>query len=195
MREERHLGECGFLHMQRHAGVRPQPVPVDVVVRVRAGGGHLPRLRFQLLQAHHIGSVALQPLAELRRARADAVHVPGGDLHSSPRTMCAPCTIARSLPSAMSRGRYFMPQSGATTRRSAGTTFSAALIRPAIASADSTFMSPRSSTPSITVLFFNSLMIETSSRGWAASMDTCRQPHCTSSDRNEYPEGLSATTY
>ena len=40
---------------------------------------------------------------------------------SSPRTIAAPSTIACILPKATSRGRYFSPQSGATTMRSAGT--------------------------------------------------------------------------
>jgi hypothetical protein len=35
----------------------------------------------QFLQAHHVGPVPRQPLAELRLASADAVDVPGGDLH------------------------------------------------------------------------------------------------------------------
>jgi hypothetical protein len=40
---------------------------------------------------------------------------------NSCRTIFAPSTIARTLPKAMSRGRYFSPQSGATTMRSADT--------------------------------------------------------------------------
>ena len=35
--------------------------------------------------------------------------------------LAAACVIAASLPNAASRGRYFMPQSGASTSRSAGT--------------------------------------------------------------------------
>ena len=38
---------------------------------------------------------------------------------SSWRTIAAPSASARSLPKAVARGRYFMPQSGAATRRSA----------------------------------------------------------------------------
>ena len=40
---------------------------------------------------------------------------------TSARTIAAPSTIAFILPKATSRGRYFMPQSGATTIFSAGT--------------------------------------------------------------------------
>ena len=40
---------------------------------------------------------------------------------SSRRTIAAPSAIAFILPKATARGRYFMPQSGATTSRSAGT--------------------------------------------------------------------------
>ena len=40
---------------------------------------------------------------------------------SSLRTIAAPSTIAFILPNATSRGRYFSPQSGATTIFSAGT--------------------------------------------------------------------------
>src|SRR4051794_3945168 len=37
---------------------------------------------------------------------------------NSRRTIAAPSASARSLPDAIARGRYFMPQSGAATRRS-----------------------------------------------------------------------------
>ena len=80
--------------------------------------------------ADHQGQPAVHRRAG---ARAAAVHLCAVDLagagafvlrrqlkfaaHDAPR----PATIACILPNATSRGRYFMPQSGATTRRSAGT--------------------------------------------------------------------------
>ena len=62
-----------------------------------------------------------------------------------------PATIACIFPNATSRGRYFMPQSGAMTMRSAGTCGSALRMRPATISGVSTFMSERSITPRIIV--------------------------------------------
>src|SRR3954453_18507877 len=50
------------------------------------------------------------------------------------RTSAAPSTSARSLANATSRDRYFIPQSGPTCRRSAGTTASARSIRAATSS-------------------------------------------------------------
>src|SRR5437867_2335746 len=52
---------------------------------------------------------------------------------SSSRTRRAPSASARSFPSARSRGRYFIPQSGAGISRSAGTWASAARMRPSTA--------------------------------------------------------------
>ncbi len=58
-----------------------------------------------------------KPAAELRpRPRGR-----GGQPPSSDRSRAAASAIAVSLPNATSRGRYFMPQSGASTTRSAGT--------------------------------------------------------------------------
>ena len=56
-------------------------VPEHVVIREIAPLGNLRRLRLQLLQAQHIGLVALEPVAKLRLAGADAVDVPGRNLH------------------------------------------------------------------------------------------------------------------
>ena len=38
--------------------------------------------RLDLLQAEHVGLLALDELLHLRLPRADAVDVPGGDLHA-----------------------------------------------------------------------------------------------------------------
>ena len=73
---------------------------------------------------------------------ADSPSASGGSRQraapSSSRTNAAPATIALSLAKATSRGRYFMPQSGATTIRSAGTWARARRIRSATTSGDST---------------------------------------------------------
>ena len=83
---ERGLGvERVLAHVQRHAGVRAQAVPEHVVVVELALQRDLPELGLQLLQAHDVGPVAREPFAELRLARADAVDVPGGDLHRTRR--------------------------------------------------------------------------------------------------------------
>src|SRR3546814_3635306 len=66
---------------------------------------------------------------------------------TSVRTISAPATMAFSFPNAIARGRYFMPQSGATIRRSASMCFSAPRMRSATVSGASTAGSPRSRTP------------------------------------------------
>ena len=53
---------------------------------IGAGRGHLVRRGFEFLQAEDVGLFARNPLGNLRVPRADAVHVPGGDLHSSQGT-------------------------------------------------------------------------------------------------------------
>ena len=58
--------------------------------------------------------------------------------YSRARASRAPSTSARSFANATSRGRYFIPQSGPTCRRSAGITVSAASIRSATSSGVST---------------------------------------------------------
>src|SRR5262249_43677378 len=68
-------------HVQRHAGVGAQAVPEHVVVLELALLGDLRGLGLELLQAHDVRPIAQQPLAYLRLARADAVDVPGRDLH------------------------------------------------------------------------------------------------------------------
>src|SRR5438309_764293 len=67
----------------------------------------------------------------------------------------APSTNARSLPKATSRGRYFMPQSGARIRRSGSTYCKAEPILPATVSGVSTSISPRFKTPPMMVLCAN----------------------------------------
>ena len=61
----------------------------------------------------------------------DRVPEPQAGLPSRPAAPAAAAAIARILPSADSRGRYFMPQSGASTTRSASTYGSARRTRSA----------------------------------------------------------------
>src|SRR5215813_14662668 len=90
--------------------------------------------------------LALRPSVLQRRRPQEAADVVGTErrlvslthgltrsycLLSSCRTSAAPSTIASIFPNATSRGRYFMPQSGATTIRSGGTNGSAARMRAA----------------------------------------------------------------
>ena len=59
------------------AAVPVAPVPLDLAQPHRK----LVQRGFQLLEAQHVGLLALDELLELRIARANAVHVPRGDLH------------------------------------------------------------------------------------------------------------------
>src|SRR5687768_16509036 len=67
---------------ERHPGVRLEAVPVRMVVGRLALLGNLTLLGLELLQAHDVGPLALEPLLNLRGTRANAVDVPGGDLHA-----------------------------------------------------------------------------------------------------------------
>ena len=80
MREYRYLVVERLADMQRNARVRAHAVPVHVIVVMAAARGNLVGRRLQLLQAKDVRAVALEPVAELRLPRADAVDVPGGDL-------------------------------------------------------------------------------------------------------------------
>src|SRR5580698_2590548 len=77
--------------------------------------------------AHHIGQVAFCHVRHRRLLGSLVSYRPA----ISYRTMAAPSAIALILPNATGRGRYFMPQSGATTTRSAGTWASARRMRSA----------------------------------------------------------------
>src|SRR5688500_1375060 len=104
---------------------------------------------------------------------------------SSRRTRAAPWASDCSLAKATARGRYFMPQSGATTSRSAGTCFSPARMRSATACALSTASLPRSITPSMTLLPPSSRSTARSSRGCAASIEICEALVSASCGRKE----------
>ena len=109
MRELRRLQELAP-QVQRHAGVPAGAVPERVVVGELAAVGHLVGPRLDLLQAHDVRPVALQPVAELRLAGANAVDVPGGDLHAD-----AVHTLSR--PRHVTQGR--MPMSDPRQTRNA----------------------------------------------------------------------------
>src|SRR5205814_4147377 len=97
MAELRLGAEQRLAKMERHAGVGAATVPVHIVVGETAPCGYLSGLGLQLLQAHDVGLVALEPIAELSLARADAVDVPGGDLHETSKICYARTRAARTI--------------------------------------------------------------------------------------------------
>src|SRR5205823_3577782 len=64
--------------VERYAGIAACAVPECVIVGELAAVGHLIGPCLDLLQTNDVGTIALQPVAELRFACADAVDVPGG---------------------------------------------------------------------------------------------------------------------
>src|SRR5262249_7265654 len=157
--------------------------------------------------AVHQDGLLHQPLCENRGeeidillraagAQRDVVNVLNQALHSSSssaRINAAPRTMAVSFAKATSRVRYFMPQSGATISRSAGTYGSARRIRSATCSADSTSPVDRSRTPSTTVLPARPASTEQSSADCAVSTETCRTVVAASSGRKSYRAGFPFT--
>jgi len=81
VREKNFRGEVS-VDMERNPGIRLQTVPDDVVISEPALLRDLRRLGLQLLQAENVRPLLRDPLAELRRAGADAVDVPGGDFQN-----------------------------------------------------------------------------------------------------------------
>src|SRR5438874_13389412 len=75
--------------------------------------------------------------------------------YNSCRTILAPSTNEQSLPKATSRGKYFMPQSGARIRRSGSTYCKAERILPATVSGVPTSISPRLQTTTMLVFCAN----------------------------------------
>src|SRR5687768_9616272 len=119
--------------MQRHARVRAHAMPVGVVLGQLAGLGHLQRLGLELLQADDVRPVALEPLAQLRGARPDAVDVPGRDLQEpfttliwlstpfTPSTLAATCAARlRSAGEAAVPQRVTLPSAAVTSMPAAG---------------------------------------------------------------------------
>src|SRR5687767_13516146 len=104
--------------------------------------------------------------------------------------MRAASTMAFILPKAESRGRNFMPQSGARMMLSFGTKAMALRMRSTIVCGDSTSVFDRSMQPTMIFLFGNFIKTAQSRLGSAVSIEICRQLHEANSGRNEYPEGL-----
>src|SRR5208282_309102 len=115
------------------------------------------------------------------RAAGDAVLQAYPGIVASVRSRAAAAVSAVSLPKATSRGRYFMPQSGASTWRSGGTYGSARRTRASTVSGDSTVRSFRSSTPKMMVLPSSAVSTEQSRPDWAVSMEIWSQLQSASS--------------
>ena len=116
-----------FLSRQEQVEVLGEGQPAHQVAGEIAAA-HLDPIRVRLAQARD----RLARLADHARA---------------PSTSRAPATMDWSLRNASWRVRYFMPQSGATTRRSGGSTSSARSMRAATTSGVSAPLAPRSSAP------------------------------------------------
>src|SRR5436190_18000425 len=107
-------------------------------------------------------------------------------LHTtSVRRIFAPSTMAFIFPKATSRGRYFMPQSGATMTSSFFKNWRAFLIRSATCRGASTVMSERSMQPSMIFLPRSFSSTAVSRLDCAVSIETCEQEQPASSGRKE----------
>src|SRR5574338_1053820 len=84
VRELRFFRKCFLPHVEPDARIPFLAVPITPVAlevteqRRKLGGGSL-----DFLQAQDVGPLAFDPVLHLGRAGADAVHVPGGDLHAA----------------------------------------------------------------------------------------------------------------
>ena len=101
------------------------------------------------------------------------------------RRIFAAATIARSLPTAVSRGRYFMPQSGARITFSALMYGSARWIRAATISGRFDLGVGQVDAADHQLLAAELASTEQSSFDCAVSIETCRQLHSASSGRKE----------
>src|SRR5690606_10823317 len=92
-------GVSGQLAAQLHRGVLPSqdrpavPGALALPDRFVAGRSQLVDregrvLRLELLEAHYVRPLALQPLQEIRQSAADSVDVVGGDLHGGGSLHC-----------------------------------------------------------------------------------------------------------
>src|SRR5690348_13009832 len=75
------LARQRFADVKGNPGVRAHAMPERMVVLEHALLGDLRRLGLELLQAHDVRPVALEPFAHLRGPGADAVDVPRRNLH------------------------------------------------------------------------------------------------------------------
>jgi hypothetical protein len=78
--------EQAAAHVERYARVAALAVPIRVIVGELAALGDLSGLGLDFLQADDVRLLALEPLANLALAGADAVDVPGRYLHRFPAT-------------------------------------------------------------------------------------------------------------
>src|SRR5436190_4346570 len=107
-------------------------------------------------------------------------------LHTtSVRRIFAPSTMAFIFPKATSRGRYFIPQSGARMTSSGFTCLSALFIRSTTFCGVSTVMSERSMQPSMIFLPRSFSSTAVSRLDCAVSIETCEQEQPASSGRKE----------
>src|SRR5689334_22181924 len=109
---------------------------------------------------------------------------------NSARSRRAASTMDLSLPKAESRGRNFIPQSGARITSCGSMNSSARLMRATTVSGDSTSGVERSMHPTRTFLPGSFASTEQSSFGSAVSMEISLHEQLANSERNEYPEGL-----
>ena len=138
----RHPSLCPLcLHNSNHFNCRNSREQM-AITHHEGVGKELELLKTGLGGTDLAGAGSANTLASRPRAQA------GSQAANSSRNICAASTIARSLPTATSRGRYFMPQSGAGMMRSLVTNGSARQTRAAITSGVSTSRSDRSMQPS-----------------------------------------------
>src|SRR5829696_6791983 len=103
--------------------------------------------------------------------------------------MDAAPAMARIFPSALARGRYFIPQSVAMMIRSGDAYGKARRTRSATSSTDSTSWSDRSMTPRMMVFSLRSFRTPRSRPDCAVSIEIWSAEQPASSERNEYPLG------
>src|SRR5438105_5942853 len=140
--------------------------------------------------ALQVGERPVAGPAAIARAtgKCDAEHQDRFDVRvhcASALRIFAPSTIAFIFPKATSRGRYFIPQSGATMTSSGFTCSSALLIRSTTFCGVSTVMSERSMQPTMIFLPRSFSSTAVSRFDCAASIETCWQEQPASSGRKE----------
>jgi len=188
-RETQHVGGEDELLALLVADLPGAVEPLDRGHPLGLGEAHLAR---EAVQVPHERREDLRQAGVLGRAPpldgqvGDVVF--GDELHpypSSSRNTAAACAMARILPAADARGRYFIPQSGAITSWRAGRYGYARRTRSATTSAVSTDGVERSSAPRMIVLSARSARTPRSRPDWAVSIEIWSTGHPASSGRNE----------